>query len=94
MSDRPASGARFLLELSGEDGSRATYRASIFTPDATYTSTALLGDDGGIELAPTGAPAALDEALAMFARLTARGAAKRREDGRPPWPSRILRWRP
>lgn len=94
MSDHPTSGARFLLELLGEDGPRATYRAAIYTPDAVHSSTAALADDGTAELAPTGAPAHLDEMLAVFAKLTARGAAKRREDGLPPWPPRVLRWRP
>lgn len=96
MSDplTPASGARFLLERTGEDGARATYRATIYTPGAAYASTAILDDDGGVELAPTGAPEGLDAALAMFAKLTARGAAKRRREGLPPWPARVLRWRP
>jgi hypothetical protein len=90
----PTSGARFLLERTAEDGPRATYRASIYTPGAAYTSTAILGDDGTVELAPTGAPGDLDGTLATFAKLTARGAAKRREDGLPTWPARVLRWRP
>jgi hypothetical protein len=90
----PASGARFLLERLTEDGPRATYRASIYTPEAAYSSTAVLADDGTVELPPTGAPGDLDDMLAMFAKLTARGAAKRREDGHPPWPARVLRWRP
>ena len=42
---------------------------------------------------PTGAAPELDAMLAMQARLIARGAAKRREDGLPPWPARVLRWR-
>jgi len=90
----PASGARFLLERTADHGARAAYRASILTPGATYASTAVLADDGTVELAPTGAPGDLDDTLATFARLTARGAAKRREDGLPPWPARVLRWRP
>jgi len=90
----PASGARFLLERTREDGARATYRATIYTPGAAYASTAILADDGTVELAPTGAPDELDDTLAAFAKLTARGAAKRREDGLPPWPARVLRWRP
>lgn len=96
MSDAltPTSGARFLLERTRDDGARATYRAAIYTPEATYASTAVLADDGAVELLPTGAPGDLDDALAMFAKLTARGAAKRREDGLPAWPSRVLRWRP
>jgi hypothetical protein len=90
----PTSGARFLLERTRDDGARATYRAAIYTPEATYASTAILADDGSVELVPTGAPGELDDALAMFAKLTARGAAKRREDGLPAWPGRVLRWRP
>jgi hypothetical protein len=91
---QPTSGARFLLERTADSGARATYRAAIYTPDAVYASTATLSDDGGVELLPTGAPAALDAALGTFARLTARGAARRREDGLPAWPARVLRWRP
>ncbi len=91
MSERPTTGARFLLELERVDGTRATYKATIFTPDADYTSTAVLDEDGSVELAPTGST--LDDTLVMLAKLTARGAAKRREDGLPPWPQRLLRWR-
>jgi hypothetical protein len=29
----------------------------------------------------------------MVAKLTARAAGKKREDGMPPWPARVLRWR-
>ena len=97
---RPSTGARYLLELtSPETGrndqgiNRATYAATIFTPDAEHRSIAKLADDGSVELAPTGAPPELDAMLAMQARLIARGAAKRREDGLPPWPARVLRWR-
>jgi len=91
---RPTSGARFLLErTSPETGARATYAATIFTPDAEHRSIAKLADDGTVELAPTGASPELDAQLAMQARLIARGAAKRHEDGLPPWPSRVLRWR-
>src|SRR5438046_2165272 len=91
---RPTSGARFLLErTSPEAGGRATYAATIFTPDAEHRSIAKLGDDGSVELAPSGAPPELDEMLAMQAKLIARGAAKRRDDGLPPWPARVLRWR-
>jgi hypothetical protein len=93
---QPTAGARFLLERDGDPGDavRATYRATIYTPDAEHAGRAVLGDDGSVELAPTGAPAPLDAALAMFAKLTARGAGKRREDGLPTWPARVLRWRP
>lgn len=90
---KPTAGARYLLELEHADGARAVYRATIFTPDAEYVARATLGDDGSVELAPTGAPAELADTLAMFARLLARGVAKRREDGLPAWPQRLLRWR-
>jgi len=39
------------------------------------------------------APAELVEVMQMLAKLTARGAAKKREDGFPPWPARVTRWR-
>ncbi|MBX3158389.1 MAG: hypothetical protein KF773_20635 [Deltaproteobacteria bacterium] len=90
---RPTEGARFLLERERDDGARATYRAAIYTPDAEFAATATVADDGTFELAPTGAPEELHDMLAMQARLLARGAAKRREDGLPAWPARVLRWR-
>jgi hypothetical protein len=91
----PTDGARFLFERAAAepDGARATYRAAIYTPDAMFTATATLVDDGTVELGATGAPAELHDLLAMFGKLTARGAAKRRDDGMPVWPARILRWR-
>ena len=85
----PTDGARFLLERV--DGS--TYRAAIYTPDAVFEARAVLHEDGTVELPPTGAPAELDDMLAMIAKLTARGAAKRRADGLPVWPARVMRWR-
>lgn len=90
---RPASGARFLLERTADHGASATYRAAIYTPDADWSSTAELREDGTFDLTPTGAPANLEENLVMQARLLARGALKRRDDGLPVWPARVLRWR-
>ncbi len=90
---RPTEGARYLLVRERDDGSRATYRATIHTPDADYSATAILDEDGSVELPPSGAPHDLDAPLAMLAKLTARGAAKRCEDGLVVWPARILRWR-
>ena len=75
-----ANSARFLLERTADAGARASYRAEIVTAEATYAGTAELGDDGTV-------------ALAMIAKLPARSAAKKREDGLPPWPARVLRWR-
>jgi hypothetical protein len=91
----PTDGARYLLEL-GEllDGGRgARYRAAIYTSDAEFTATATLGDDGKVELGPTGAPDELHARLGTIARLVARDAARLRGEGLPAWPQRILRWR-
>jgi hypothetical protein len=92
----PTDGARFLLERAdGDDGdaARARYRATIFTPDATFTADAVLGEDGSVELAASGVPEELHARLTSIARLVARDASKLRADGMPPWPRRILRWR-
>ena len=93
MSLTPTEGARFLLEREQDDGARARYRANIYTPDATYTGEATLVDDGTVEVSAPGAPEELFSTLHMLAKLTARSAAKKREDGLPPWPARVLRWR-
>jgi hypothetical protein len=97
MSDSltPTEGARFLLEREREEdsGRRAVYRAAIYTPTATHIGRAILVDDGTVEVSAEGASDDLVASLQMFARLTARSAAKKREDGLPPWPSRVLRWR-
>lgn len=89
----PTEGARFLLERTSETGDRATYRAVIYTPTATYQGEATLTDDGSASVDAPGAPEELVKTLAMLAKLTARAAAKKREDGLPPWPARVLRWR-
>jgi hypothetical protein len=92
-----ANSARFLLELApgaGASGTSASYRVQIATADTTFDGTASLRDDGSVELAIAGAGEALVGKLQMFAKLVARGAAKRREEGMPVWPARITRWRP
>jgi hypothetical protein len=91
----PTEGARFLLEREREEegGVRAAYRAAIYTPAATYTGRATLCDDGTAEVTCEGASEELLAGLLMFAKLTARSAPKKREDGLPPWPARVLRWR-
>ena len=89
----PTHGARLLLERERDEGTRARYRVAIYTPEATYAGTATLDDTGEAALVLEGAPAELAEALATLAKLTARSAAKKREDGLPPWPARVLRWR-
>ena len=98
----PSDGARYLLEREDTadgradgraDGTTVRYRAAIYTPDAEFTASAVLGDDGSAELGPTGAPDELHARLVGLARLVARDAARLRGDGLPPWPQRILRWR-
>ncbi|HEX2690055.1 MAG TPA: hypothetical protein VHN14_25740 [Kofleriaceae bacterium] len=91
----PTDGVRYLLERDREDngGAFARYRVAIYTRDAVFTGTAMLGDDGSVELSPTGAPDELHEKLGTITRLVARDAAKLRADGMPAWPQRILRWR-
>lgn len=94
MSDdlTPTQGARFLFERASEDAAGARYRVAVFTPDATFAGTASLGYDGSVALALEG-PADVAAAAEMFAKLTARAAQKHRDDGLPPWPARITRWR-
>ena len=91
----PTEGARFLLEREQEldGGVRARYRAAIYTKDATFVGSALLSDDGTVAVTAEKVPEELLKMLEMLARLTARSAAKKREDGLSPWPSRVLRWR-
>ncbi|HEU4732559.1 MAG TPA: hypothetical protein VFT22_31910 [Kofleriaceae bacterium] len=91
----PTDGARYLLERDAPiDGGRgARYRVAIYTPDAEFTASAVLHDDGSVELGPTGAPDELHARLGAIARLVARDAAKLHADGLPAWPQRILRWR-
>jgi hypothetical protein len=84
---RPTAGARFRLVLAGVDGARARYDAAVLTPDAEHAYA--------LELEPGAEPGvrAVEAALTMIARLTARGAVKRAEDGLPPWPPSLLRWK-
>ena len=51
-----------------------------------------VADDGSVTVDIT-APAELAEMLTMVGKLTARAAAKKRDDGLPPWPPRVLRWK-
>jgi hypothetical protein len=90
----PTAGARFVLERVGASADAARYAGRILTPDATYAyDVALAAGEEPALTARAAAPAELEKALAMIARLCARGAAKRAEDGLPPWPERITRWR-
>ncbi|HEY3803013.1 MAG TPA: hypothetical protein VGL61_10420 [Kofleriaceae bacterium] len=93
MSDlTPTEGARFLFERERADDGGARYKVTIYTPDATFAGHAQLGFDGSAAL-EIGAPAELVQAAEMFAKLTARSATKHKDDGMPPWPARVLRWR-
>lgn len=82
-----------MLEREQDDGASARYRVAIYTPDATYEGHATLGEDGRVDLVTPGAPEELAATLHMLAKLTARSARKKREEGLPAWPARVLRWR-
>lgn len=94
---RPSEGARFLLELEREDdgGRQAHYHGWVLIPTAVFPYHAVLIDEGSATVTALGEPAEADLAamLEMIAKLTARSAAKKRADGMPPWPHRVLRWR-
>jgi len=93
----PDSGARYLLEREAidDDGSSARYLASVFTPTERIDRMATLRRDGTVTLAET-ADALSDKQrkrLLAHARQVARDVDQRRQDGLPPWPQRVLRWR-
>ncbi len=92
----PSEGARLLLERAelSDDASRAVYGGTIYTPTEKYAYRVSLCLDGTFTLeALEQAPEELEQRLAMLARLTARGAQKRQDDGLTPWPHRLLRWK-
>ncbi|HEX4450433.1 MAG TPA: hypothetical protein VH143_06150 [Kofleriaceae bacterium] len=89
----PTDGARFLFERASEDAAGARYSVAVYTPSATFAGNASLGYDGSVTIELTGAPAELSGPAENFAKLIARGAQKQRDDGFPPWPVRVLRWR-
>ncbi len=93
--ERPTAGARFRLVLAGVDGERARYDAAILTPEAEhgYAIELVAGAAPEVRAVGVAAPAPLEAALTMIARLTARGATKRIEDGLPAWPPTLLRGR-
>ncbi len=88
----PTEGARFLFERASEDADGARYSVAIYTRGATFAGNASLGYDGSVAI-ELEAPADLAAIAEMFAKLTARAAQKHRDDGMPPWPARVLRWR-
>ena len=94
----PTEGIRLLLErdLVEPDEVAARYRIAVYTPDARYAYRGRLELGGGAELTADGEPApkAIEEKLRVHARVVARDAARKRKEGLPAWPQRVLRWRP
>jgi len=82
-----------LFEREGDDVDGARYKVAIYTPTATFAGAARLGYDGSARVEVAEAPAELVASAEMFGKLTARAALKQKDDGMPPWPARILRWR-
>ena len=96
MSDplTPTAGARYVLERVSAGERAARYRGRVLTPDAAFEyDVELTAGDEPVLRADAPAPGELEKTLTMIARLTARGVDKRLEDGLPPWPERITRWR-
>ena len=96
-SPYPSEGAKLLLERAriDDDGERAEYLASVFTPTRRYDYDAVLGLDGRAALTPRGdrPDAALEKALSNIAKSVARAARRKRDESLPPWPHRVNRWR-
>jgi hypothetical protein len=88
----PTAGARFVLEHVGPDG---RYDGRIVTPTSEYAYDVSLtaGEEPVMRVRGDAAPNELQGMLVMIARLCARGATRRAEDGLPMWPARITRWR-
>ena len=91
----PAAGARLLLDRLADRGAAADYAAWVLTAAGEHAYDAVLADDGTVTLMPRAAPASADDKhdLRMLAKVTARAAPRRVEDGLPAWPPRVLRWR-
>ncbi|HLU66827.1 MAG TPA: hypothetical protein VKZ63_11150 [Kofleriaceae bacterium] len=95
----PEEGARFLLERIAveQGGGAARYRGAVYTPDAAFEYEIAMRAGGEVSAAvrPGGpaAPAELEDKLLAHARTAARAAERKRRDGLPPWPHRVLRWR-
>jgi hypothetical protein len=73
----------------------ASYLAQIATPDVTFEYDVALtaGEEPVVAARGQAASPQLVGMLVMLARLTARGVDKRIEEGMPPWPERVTRWR-
>jgi hypothetical protein len=93
----PSEGVRLLLERRevAADGASAVYRGAIFTPDSQYEVEVAVDAGGGAAIAGGhAAPPELADKLLAHARQTARAASRRKGEGLPPWPHRVMRWRP
>lgn len=90
---RLQAGARFTLTRTTDHGARADYTVLVETATARHTGSAALADDGTATVESPGLPEELLATLQMIAKLIARSAPKKREDGLPPWPQRVSRWR-
>ena len=77
---------------SAIDGATATYRAAIFTADATYDGRATLARTArvDVELGRARRAARARDDSRSSSRAAPRSA---RDDGLPAWPARVLRWR-
>ena len=95
MSDlTPTAGARFVLEREAAQARAARYRGRVVTPEAEFVyALELRAGEEPVVVAERPAAPELEKTLVMLARLTARAVDKRLEDGLPPWPERITRWR-
>ena len=90
----PTAGARYVLERVVAAERTARYRGRVLTPDAEYAyDVDLVAGEEPALTATAAAPPELEKTLTMIARLTARAVDKRLDDGLPPWPERITRWR-
>ena len=95
----PTEGIRLLLERERveEDGGRAIYRATIYTPTSSFCFDALLQRGAGAELNPRDPDAVVDpihqKRLNNLLGSIARAAERKHTDGLPPWPERVMRWR-
>lgn len=101
MSDslHPSEGLRLLLERQSvsDNAAQAKYRGSIYTPSEVFRFNSELYQSGEVEMSPEvpGNTASDEqvEKLLRIAKSTARAAKRKVEEGLPPWPSRVLRWR-
>lgn len=92
---RPTDGARFLLERASidPDGEAASYRGAIYLPDDERTYAVRVSSAGEATLDGGGAWPEHEARLIDLARSLGRSAPRRKADGLPTWPERMLRWR-